>query len=66
MKRRQVVNLARLAPDLVQLVRKLVAALHVRGPGGTRITPEEWAAIGEAVGLVAAGAIATAQKNPPV
>jgi hypothetical protein len=66
MKRRLAVDLAGLAPDLVRLVRELVAALHARGPGGARITPEEWAALGEAIGVVAAGAIGELQKNRPV
>ena len=66
MKRRLAVDLAGLAPDLVRLVRELVAALHARGPGGARITPEEWAALGEAIGVVAAGAIGELQKNRSV
>lgn len=66
MRRRQVVSLVNLAPDLVRLVRELVAALHARGPGGARITPEEWAAIGEAIGVVAADAIVELQKNRSV
>jgi len=62
---RRRVSLARLTPDLVQLVHELVAALHTRGPGGGRITPEEWAAIGEAIGVVAVSVLVP-QKNRPV
>ena len=46
-------DLAKLAPDVLTLIKRIAAAFHKTSPGGTKVTAAEWAAIGEAAGVVA-------------
>ena len=52
------IDLAKLAPDVIDLVKRIAWALHKRSEGGAKITPKEWAAIGEAAGVVAVDVVA--------
>ena len=47
------INLSKLAPDLLAILVRVAHALHKTSPGGAKITAAEWAAIGEAAGVVA-------------
>ena len=46
------INLSKLAPDLLAMILRIIHALNKASPGGAKITKEEWAAIGEAAGVV--------------
>jgi hypothetical protein len=39
-------------PDLLAIVREVVQAARKNSPGGVKITPAEWLAIGEEMGLL--------------
>jgi len=52
------INLSKLAPDLLAMLVRVAHALHKTSPGGAKITPAEWAAIGEAAGVVALDLVA--------
>jgi hypothetical protein len=41
------------APDLLGLVREFIEATKKNSPGGRKITPEEWLAIGQEAGILA-------------
>ena len=47
------INLSKLAPDLLAMLVRVAHAMHRTSPGGAKITAAEWAAIGEAAGVVA-------------
>ena len=47
------INLSKLAPDLLAMLVRVAHAMHKTSPGGAKITAAEWAAIGEAAGVVA-------------
>lgn len=47
------INLSKLAPDLLAMLVRVAHAMHRASPGGAKITAAEWAAIGEAAGVVA-------------
>jgi hypothetical protein len=46
------IDLATLAPDVLDLLKRIAHALHKTSEGGAKITPAEWAEIGEAAGVV--------------
>ena len=52
------INLSKLAPDLLAMLVRVAHALHKTSPGGAKITAAEWAAIGEAAGVVALDLVA--------
>ena len=41
------------APDLLTLIRAVARAASKDSPGGRKITPSEWLALGEELGLLA-------------
>jgi len=41
------------APDLLTLIRAVARAASKDSPGGRKITPSEWLALGEEMGLLA-------------
>ena len=52
------INLSKLAPDLLAMLVRVAHAMHKTSPGGAKITAAEWAAIGEAAGVVALDLVA--------
>ena len=42
-------------PDFLAVVREVVQAARKFSPGGVKITPEEWLAIGEDLGILVLG-----------
>lgn len=46
------VDLGKLAPDVWELVKDIVAALNKKGPGGAKITADEWLELGQDVGVI--------------
>lgn len=48
------------APDLLAVLRTAVRAARKDSPGGVRVTPEEWLAIGEEAGLLVVAVVADA------
>ena len=52
------INLSKLAPDLLAMLVRVAHAMHRTSPGGAKITAAEWAAIGEAAGVVALDLVA--------
>ena len=47
-------------PDLLAIVREVVQAARKNSPGGKKITPAEWLAIGEEMGLLVVAVAADA------
>ena len=43
------------APDFLAVVREVVQAARKFSPGGVKITPAEWLAIGEDLGILVLG-----------
>jgi len=48
------------APDLLSVIRTAVQAARKDSPGGVKITPGEWIAIGEDMGLLVVAVVADA------
>lgn len=47
-----VLDITRLAPDVVKLVTDIVKAFNKNSDGGTKITAAEWLKIGQDAGMV--------------